>query len=200
MSCLQIPTSEDINQIANYFVLDLELFTVTDEVSKQIKPVICSICDSILTKAMEHDLCLHRGFHQAMSSWKTFRLRDLVSSPETYVNNRHEVLLCKQCLSKLRSNMERTKSRRRSPAESIIQGYMIGDAPDVLSKMNPVELFLITKTVTLHNEVGPVPPPMCLPYVPGVRMYSKLAFFDRQELRLHLFLGGAHPVCVIYAF
>jgi hypothetical protein len=51
---------------------------------------------------------------------KDLHLRDFVLSPETYVNSRHEVLLCKECLSELRSNMERKSTRRRSPAESII--------------------------------------------------------------------------------
>ncbi len=51
MSRLRLPTSQDINRIEKSFVLDLKSFTVTDEVSKQIKPVICSICDSIPTKA-----------------------------------------------------------------------------------------------------------------------------------------------------
>ncbi len=169
MSGLRIPTSEDINRIVKSFVLDLKSFTVTDEVSKQIKPVICSICDSIPTKAQWStfvhinefiNLC-HYGKLRKDDSPKVYtaelrnqytardlRLKDFVLSPETYVNSRHEVLLCKECLSELRSNRKRKSTRRRSPTESIIQGYMIGDAPDVLSKMNPVELSLITKTVT----------------------------------------------------
>ena len=51
MPCLAIPTNEDANRIAKAFLLDLESFTVIDEVTKQIKPVICSICDSIPTRA-----------------------------------------------------------------------------------------------------------------------------------------------------
>jgi phosphotransacetylase len=35
MSCLGIPTEEDIDRIAKAFVLDLSLFTVTDDESDQ---------------------------------------------------------------------------------------------------------------------------------------------------------------------
>jgi hypothetical protein len=51
MSCLQIPTDEDIDRIAKAFVSDLSSFTVTDEELGHILPVICCICDSIPTKA-----------------------------------------------------------------------------------------------------------------------------------------------------
>ena len=51
MSCLSLPTKEDTNRIAKAFWLDLESFTITDKVTKQIQPVICCVCNSIPTKA-----------------------------------------------------------------------------------------------------------------------------------------------------
>jgi hypothetical protein len=48
-------------------------------------------------------------------------------------------------------NFDQTLRRKKpfgAAAESIIGGYMIGDAPDVLSNLNAVELSLIIKTVT----------------------------------------------------
>ena len=169
MSCLSIPTSEDINRIAKAFILDLESFTVTDEGSKQIRPFICSICDSVpityewstLINIDEFiNLCREAKLRKADSlniyseelknqyTAKDTRLKDFVLSPETFVSTLNEVLLCKECLNELRTNSTRKNYRRHPPAQSIIQGYMIGDAPDVLSKLNPVELSLITKTVT----------------------------------------------------
>jgi hypothetical protein len=169
LSCLRVPNNEDVNRIAKAFMLDLKTFTVTDEVSKEIKPVICSICDSIPTKAQWStfvhidqfiELC-DRGNLRKQDSVKSYtielrnqytakhpKLKQFILSPETYVNSDEQVLLCKQCLSELRENYEKKNKRRRSPSESIIRGYMIGDAPHVLCTLNPVELSLITKTVT----------------------------------------------------
>ena len=169
MSCLRIPTNEDVNHIAKAFMLDLKSFTVTDELTKEIKPVICSICDSIPTKAQWStfvsmnefiQLCDHGKLRKedSVKSYKVElrnqytakdpRLIEFILSPGTYVNKDNEVLLSKECLSELRQNSEKNKCRRRSPSESIIRGYMIGDAPHVLCTLNPVELSLITKTVT----------------------------------------------------
>jgi hypothetical protein len=170
MSSLRIPTEAESNKLVKDFALDLKSFTVIDEESKLIQPVICSICDSIPTKAQWStsvhiddfiELC-HSGKLDKDESPKSYsqelrnqytakdtRLKDLILLPQTYASPSNEVLLCKKCLSELRSNsFERQTKRRRGPSESIIQGYMIGDAPDVLSNLNTVELSLITKTVT----------------------------------------------------
>jgi len=169
MTLLAIPTDEDVKRITKAFLLDLESYTVTDERTRQIKPVICSICDSIPTKSqwstfVDLDefikLCQKCKIRKS-DSLKTYgeairnqymakddRLKDFILSPETYVNSKDEVLVCKRCLSELRMNSKKKADRRQPPAESIINGYMIGDAPDVLSTLNPVELSLITKTVT----------------------------------------------------
>ena len=169
MSCLAIPSKEDIKRIAKAFVLDLESFSVTDEVSKGLKPVICSNCDSIPLKSQSSTfipidafvkLCHYAKLRKDDSSKiysqelknqytaKDPRLIDFILSPETHVSALNEVLLCKECLFELRSNSKKKPTRRRPPAESIIQGYMIGDAPNVISNLNPIELSLITKTVT----------------------------------------------------
>jgi len=153
MPCLSIPTKEDINRITKAFVFDLESFTVIDEVSKQIRPVICCICDSIPTKSQWStfvhidefiNLCGHaklrkddsvKLYSQELRNQYTAenqRLKNFILSPQTYVNTLDEVLLCKECLLELRSNYKKQTNRRKAPPESIIQGYMIGDAPDIL--------------------------------------------------------------------
>jgi hypothetical protein len=43
MPFLSLLTKEDTNRITKAFLLDLESFAITDEVTKQIKPVICSM-------------------------------------------------------------------------------------------------------------------------------------------------------------
>ena len=169
MPCLALPTEEDTNRIIKAFSSDLESFTVTDEVTKQIKPVICCVCDSIPTRAQWSTLVdinefmklCEKGKLRKSDSLKIYgdeiqnqytakddRLKEFILSPETYVNASDEVLVCKECLCELRTNSKKQRDRRRAPTESIIRGYMIGDAPDVLSNLNPVELSLVTKTVT----------------------------------------------------
>jgi hypothetical protein len=76
------------------------------------------------------------------------QLKGFILSPEKIVNSQDEMLVYKEYLSELRSISKTHTNNRRPPAESIIRGYMIGDALDLLSNLNPVELSLITKTVT----------------------------------------------------
>ena len=119
---LAIPTNEDVNRISKAFLLDLESLTVTDERTKQIKPVICSICDSIPSKCQWNTLVEIEEFIKLCSTCKLSKsdalkayreelrnqytakddgLKDFILSPETYVNSQNEVLVCKQCLSEL---------------------------------------------------------------------------------------------------
>jgi hypothetical protein len=169
MPLLEIPTNDDVKNIAKAFLKDLESLTVTDDATKTIKPIICSVCDSIpreaqwstfvevdkfiklckLCKLKKTDCLIAYGEElQNQYTAKDERLRDFILSPETYLNSKHEVLVCKQCLIELRKNSKANKERRRPPTESIIWGYMIRDAPNVLKSLNTVELSLITKTVT----------------------------------------------------
>jgi hypothetical protein len=152
-----------MNRITKAFLLVLESFTNTDEVKKQIKPVSCCVCDSISTKAQWstvvdihkfRTLCDRAKLRKSNSSKiygdqlrnqytaKDNRLKDFILSPETYVNIIDKVLVCKECLSELQTNSKvRHVDRRGPPTQFIIRGYMIGDAPDVLSNLNQVELF-----------------------------------------------------------
>jgi hypothetical protein len=166
---IELPTQGDVDRITDNFLSDLKTFTITDVVSKEIKPVICCVCDSIPTKAEWYSFVgltdfvkLCRGSRLRKSDCLTSYcielqneytakescLKEFILSPETYVNSKKEVLVCNECLSDLKRNWKRKDNRRRPPPESIISGYMIGNAPDVLSSLNSVELSLITKTAT----------------------------------------------------
>jgi hypothetical protein len=166
---LPLPSKEDTNRIAKAFLSDLQSFTITDELTKTMVPVICSVCDSMPTDTnwIELvDICVFIKLCKKGKLCKTdssdvystelrnqytakdVRLIDFVLSPETYVNAKDEVVVCKTCHSELTTTSTKKSNRRRAPKESIISGYMIGDAPEVLTCLNPVELSLITKTVT----------------------------------------------------
>ncbi len=166
---LTIPTIEDINRVTKAFISDMKSFTIEDKTTNEIKPIICSVCDSMPTEARWSTfVCLDKfkslltkckirkedsltSYHYEIKSQYTANHRDLkdfILSPETYVNDDNEVMVCKQCLSELEANSKQSLGRRKPPTESIINGYMIGDAPFDLTVLNPVELSLITKTVT----------------------------------------------------
>ena len=167
---LTIPTETEVKQIAKDFLDDLQSFTVTDMSTNEIRPVICCVCDSIPTESQWSTfvnvkefkrLCerakirktdAYTGYSETLRiqyTAKDERLKDYILSPETYVNGQDEVLVCKNCLSCLQKTSKITNEERRGPPPfSIIRGYMIGDAPDVLSTLNSVELSLITKTTT----------------------------------------------------
>ena len=166
--CLKIPTVEDIDRITKAFALDMKSFTIKDKRRNEIRPVICSVCDSMPTEAhwgtfvdidtfttlcktckIKKDDSLKTYVPELRKQYtaKDSRLKDFILSPETYVNENNKVLVCKHCLSELETNARKHKDRRRPPTESIINGYMIGEAPFQLSDLNPVELSLISKTV-----------------------------------------------------
>ena len=168
MPLLSLPTQQDNDRISKAFLSDLESYTVNDAATKTIKPVICSVCDSMPTKAqwstfvkIDEFIKLSKKCNLTKTDSPTTygeeirkqytaddeRLKDFILSPETYVTD-DKVLICHGCLNELRVNSKQHKQRRRPPKESIIRGYMIGDAPDVLTCLNPVELSLITKTST----------------------------------------------------
>jgi hypothetical protein len=167
---LTIPTDIQVKKLTKDFLDDLQSFTVSDTLTNEIRPVICCVCDSIPTEAQwstyvhvkefEH-LCERAKLRkqdayteyskmlQMQYTAKDERLSAFILSPETYVNRQDEVLVCKDCLSCLRKNSKKTNEERRGPPPgSIIRGYMIGDAPDVLTSLTTAELSLITLTNT----------------------------------------------------
>lgn len=169
MTMLKIPSEKEVDQITKSFLLDLQSFTFQDGVTKQIRPIICSVCDAMPSESQWstlvdlHEfikLCKNCKLEKTNSlkvygndlinqyTAKDINLKEFILSPETYVSPENEVLVCKQCLFELRTNHTKRNPRRRPPSESIINGYMIGDAPVELTDLNPVELSLITKTHT----------------------------------------------------
>ena len=75
------------------------------------------------------------------------RFRDFILSPLTYINDKDEVLICKNCYSKLceRSKVRNTTRDTLPPKESIINGYVIGNPPLELSELSDVELTLTSR-------------------------------------------------------
>ena len=128
--CLTIPTVEDINRITKAFISDLQSFTIKDKRTNEIKPIICSVCDSMPTEAQWSTFVKLDKFKSLLTkcnitkddSLKKYRneirlqytakhrdLKDFILSPETYVNEENEVLVCKKCLFELETNARKKK-------------------------------------------------------------------------------------------
>jgi hypothetical protein len=168
-SILQIPTSEEKQKLVDAFVEDLASFTVNDKATGLIRPVICCVCDSIphheqwgvfvemkqaiklfeknnLQKSNLHDIYCEPLLAQYTAS--NSKLKEFVLSPATFVNEKQEVLMCKECYSDMYENIEKHTRKDRvimPPKQAIANGYLIGDAPFDLECLNDVELSLVSK-------------------------------------------------------
>jgi len=163
---LKIPQPSEILAITNDCVDDLKTFTIYDERTATFRPAICCVCDSLpkcpqwscfvpikeavqlfernqmYSKRLEHlypsDLLNQYSISQFPE------LEPFILSPATYINDKNEILFCKQCYTDLSKNMEK-KNICCPPQQSIANGYIIGEAPDVLTELNPVEMAIICR-------------------------------------------------------
>ena len=161
---LRILTATEKDTVTKAFIEDLQSFTFQDDTTDTFRTVICSVCDSIplepkwscFVSVTEMEKLLRRCNMEAASMSTLYPalllnqysvnhtdLKLFVLSPETYVNARNEVLVCKQCVSELWHSSE--KHHHRYPLKAAIaNGYVIRDAPLELSSLNDVELSLVS--------------------------------------------------------
>ena len=163
---LEVPTEGQRRDLVRKFVHDLESYSIHDEESGTLRPVLCAICDSmaqcpqwgslvyvhelrkLLVKCQMEASVVSDLYPEALLRQYRVRHKDLeefVLSPETYVSADDKVLVCKSCYGELQVNATKQKRERHPPKESIINGYVIGDAPEPLSVLNDVELALISR-------------------------------------------------------
>ena len=151
------------------FVKEMESYTVHDAATNTLRAAICCVCDSIPLKA-HWSLFVHISdavhlFDKAHLSHvdlspiypavltKQYRLSQypdltpFVLSPESYVNDQDEILVCVSCHRQLVKNLENTKKNMtwRQPTGAIANGYLIGSAPVQLDTLNEVELALLSR-------------------------------------------------------
>ena len=166
---LKIPSTLEINAITHDFTQDLSSYTVYNKRTNSYHPVICCVCDStpkcpqwscfvpikvavrlfqknrMESKRLEHLYPLVLLEQYSVSQYK--ELHPFILSPATYINDKKEILFCKQCYGELSLN-NKTRKIGYPPAQSIANGYVIGDAPDVLSQLNAVEIAIISRART----------------------------------------------------
>ena len=168
-SLLEVPTRKQKDEMIKSFMKDEESYTVFDDASGEFLPVICCVCDSIpkkpqwsttifvlklkklLKKCNMEQSDLTGYYPPALLEQCRARHEDLegfVLSPETYVNDREEALICKECLSELTTISKKQADRRHPPKQAIANGYVIGRAPVELIQLNDVEISLISRVRT----------------------------------------------------
>jgi hypothetical protein len=170
MGLLAIPTALEKKALIDGFNKDMGSYTVVDKQSNCICPVICCVCDSIpkrphwattcpvkeLAKLLK-DCNMHRRMLEEvyplmlLNQYKVAHrdLEPFVLSPSTFVNDKNEVVICKDCLAELNKQTSKPKkNRRQRPLQSIANGYIIGYAPPCLKDLSETELSLISRTRT----------------------------------------------------
>ena len=176
MSFLKIPSQSEKDALIKEFVKDLESFTVFDKNTNTFRPVICCVCDSIPSgpdwscfvpvkdakilfhhSKMEVEHLKELEYPETLLKQYSFPhplLKDFVLSPASYLNEKEELLMCKQCHSELVQNKERKIKVTLPPKQAIASGYMIGDAPTVLTCLNDIELALVSRArIYCHSWV-----------------------------------------------
>ena len=165
---LRIPSQEEKDDIVTAFIKDLESYTVKNEAAGTFEAAICCVCDSMPKKAQSsifvdisdaaslfdmadmHGKRLTDEFmypSELINQYRTnhIELEMFVLSPFSFINNKDEILICKDCYSDLKANKKKKKKVRRPPKESIANCYVIGDAPFEMKDLNEVELSLLSR-------------------------------------------------------
>lgn len=166
---LKIPDPSEISVLTNRFLDDISSFTYYNKTANSIHPTICCVCDSIpkspqwsqfvpikeavrlfQKNRMESKRLEHLYPLVLLEQYSVRQHEELVPfilSPATYINEKKEILFCNQCYEDLSLN-NKTRKIGYPPAQSIANGYIIGDAPEVLSQLNAVEIAIISRART----------------------------------------------------
>ena len=178
-SMLDLPSEDEKRTTVKEFMYDLKSYHVevtnNDTGKKEMKPVICSVCDSIAKSpkwaswvniggefckyCKSSNLCKERldDIYKAeilqYYSAPDELLEPYILSPDSIVDG-DKILVCNNCLFHMRKETgKRTALKyRRPPKDSIANGYLIGEAPEELKCLNEVELVLVSK-IKIHSYI-----------------------------------------------
>jgi hypothetical protein len=94
-------------------------------------------------------------------------LKTFVLSPKSVYNASEDcIAICGLCASHFKIQRDERTNRRVPPNDAIISGYLIGDAPSVLTDLNEVELALLSKDGIPFMKVILLPMSQPLPICP----------------------------------
>jgi hypothetical protein len=169
---LQIPSCSEKEAITRAFVKDLKALTVYNKAKNKFFPVICCVCDCMplkpnwrcfvkITDAVKlfeqsnMEISFLKEVYASEELLKQYThkhkaLRAFTLSPATYINEKKELLMCRQCHSELLANKHvkiggHEHELCHPPAQAIANGYLIGDAPVALTELNDVELSIVSR-------------------------------------------------------
>ena len=162
-------TRREEQDIVKAFCEDLNSLVYKDE-HGVFHPVVCAVCDGLTKEHNEFDwididtfegMCKRNNLEKRsvedvypkdLIAHYTVpgepRLLPYVLSPKSVINVTEDRLaVCKTCAGHLQRSQDdkrRDRTRTHPPPAAIINGYLIGEAPDVLKRLNAVELALVS--------------------------------------------------------
>lgn len=168
MSFFRYANTAETKKIMRDFAKDLASFTVELEGTDELRGVVCAVCDSMSKEAndwesvdLESFICFakrcslskralaskYSGYPQELVDYYTASgfpsLNEFVLSPRSLVDDVNDtIIVCKECCDHLEKH---TKRNSNPPKNSIINGYLIGSAPSLLSELNEVELAIVSQ-------------------------------------------------------
>ena len=174
---VNLPSLNEKQMAVINFMEDLKSYHVEVGNGKELKPVICAVCDSIaksthwgrwisispdfidlcegsnLRKSRIEENKIYRDsvLHCYTAPYK--KLEDYILSPRSIIDNEN-ILVCKDCLSHMEKEAKKRIAikYRKPPKDAIANGYLIGDAPEEINCLNEVELVLVSK-VKIHSYI-----------------------------------------------
>lgn len=167
---MNTPNTEESQHIMEEFMSDLKSFSYQKDGCHY--PIICAVCDGmpctanwfewVDTKTLERMCVKNKMTHTDIIKYYTetpelveqykadhLDLKHCILSPKSQLLH-DKIIVCKQCLSELKKN-ERQVNYRNPPKGSIANGYLIGEAPEVLTQLNAVELAIVSR-VRIYSQ------------------------------------------------
>ena len=166
---INLPSEEQKKNLVDKFSQDLKTYSYVDSETKEIRPVVCCVCDSIAKEPNWYDmvpidhfsrLCYHSNMQKDRVSSiypkdliecytvEDPRLQGFIISPRAIIDKGVDcIMVCKACKSSLQHALDNTKKRQRNkpPKEAIANGFLVGEPPEELSCLNEIELSLVSR-------------------------------------------------------
>ena len=166
MVVLSLPTDKQRREIQSSLISDLNSYTHRDA-KGVLRPAMCCVCDSQPTAPEWAEwipvnelasLCDHAKMNKKhlrdvcstnmlkCCTAKHENLSEYVLLPEAQLNSDGDSIhICKHCACQLRENARKDRRQKRPPILSVANGCSVGDPPQALEDLNPVELSLLSR-------------------------------------------------------
>ena len=164
------PHANEEAEMVKNFIVDLENSAFFDD-NGTAHPLICCVCDSIARVEVSMEWIAVASLIKYCSDTKMTKdlltdiypislisqytvptvpcLESFVLSPASvYDPIQDSISICELCANHFKNQADFRRDRRFPPDEAIISGYIIGDAPSILTDLNEVEIALLSTVRT----------------------------------------------------